>query len=101
VTVAADELVIAFVAPPWGDALDQSSGLDLGRTSPPIGDVVDVLLDRFANRLLCAIQIYEHVESASLSEVEARFDWSTPRIYDLNAPGRNHGILVATKRWQP
>jgi hypothetical protein len=100
VTVAADQLVIAFLAPPWGDALDES-GLDLRRTKPPVGDIVDSLVDRFTNRLLCAIQVYEHVEPTSLSELEARFDWSMLRIYDLNAPGENHGVLLTTKRWMP
>ena len=93
--VADDELVIAFLAPPWGDALDKSGSLDLRRTVPPIGDIADRLIDRFANRLLIAIQVYEKLEPASLAEVEARFDWSELRIYDLNVPGQNHGILLA------
>src|SRR5262249_2487208 len=28
--------IVAFVAPPWGTALDEKQGLDLCRTSPPI-----------------------------------------------------------------
>jgi hypothetical protein len=95
--VADDKLVIAFVAPPWGDALDKSGSLDLRRTMPPIVDIVDQLIDRFANQLLIAIQIYEDLVPASLDEVEARFDWSELRIYELNAPGQNHGVLLAGK----
>ena len=30
-----DRGIIAFVAPPWGAALDEVKGLDLGRTKPP------------------------------------------------------------------
>jgi hypothetical protein len=100
--VAPDELLIVFIAPPWGDALDRSSGLDLRRTTPPITEIVDLSISRFSrNRLLCAIQVYEIVHPASVAEVEARFDWSTVRRYGLNAPGRNHGILLGTKGWAP
>ena len=45
--VISDELVIAFLAPPWGDALDTTGYLDLRRTMPPIAKIVDVLFDRF------------------------------------------------------
>jgi hypothetical protein len=60
---------------------------------------VDLLIDRFANRLLCAIQVHERIEATSLAELEARFDWSTLRIYDLNSPGDRHGLLLGGKRW--
>lgn len=102
VSATADQLLVVFIAPPWGDALDQVSGLNLRRTQPPIVEIVDVLLQKFAqSRLLCAIQVYEKVNAASLTELTARFDWSALRIYGLNAPGQNHGVLVGTKRWSP
>ena len=102
VSVARDERVIAFIAPPWGDALDKTSGLDLRRTTPPIGTIVDALFDRFSqNSLLCAIQIYETVLPASMTEIRDRFDWSTEHVYGLNAPGLNAGLLLGTKRWIP
>ena len=101
-SVATDELLIIFIAPPWGDALDGTSGLDLRRTTPPIADIVDFLLRRFSeNRLLCAVQVYEVVHPGSLAELRARFDWSRLCVYDLNAPGENHGVLVGTKGWTP
>jgi hypothetical protein len=100
--VARDQLLIAFIAPPWGNALSRTSGLDLRRTTPPITDVVDLLLHRFGqNRLLCAIQVYETVDAGSLAELTRRFDWSRLRVYDLNAPGENHGVLLGTTRWAP
>ena len=96
-----DEL-IAFIAPPWGDALSTTSGLDLRRTRPPVGEIVDILLQQFPqSRLLCVIQVYEIVLPISMTELRARFDWSTERVYELNAPGQNHGILVGAKRWVP
>jgi len=102
VSVTRDELLIAFIAPPWGDALDKTSGLDLRRTTPPIGAIVDALFREFPeNYLLCAIQVYETVLAASMIELRARFDWSIQRVYELHAPGRNHGLLLGTRRWAP
>ena len=102
VIVAPGELLVTFIAPPWGNALARTSGLDLRRTSPPVTDIVDVLLHRFPhNQLLCVIQVYQIVLPDSMSELKARFDWSTERIYDLNTSGQNHGIVLATKGWRP
>jgi len=100
VSVTADQLVVAFIAPPWGDALDPVHGLNLRRTTPPIAEVVEFLIHVFANnRLLCAIQVYERVEAGSLADLQTRFDWSALRVYDLNAPGQNHGILLGAREW--
>ena len=102
IAVARDQLLVAFVAPPWGDALDPVSGLDLRRTCPPISEVTDHLLHQLANaRILFVIQVHESITPASLTEVRARFDWSDLKIYDLNAPGHNHGVLLATAGWSP
>jgi hypothetical protein len=102
VQVTADHLVVAFIAPPWGEALSDVSGLDLRRTQPPVAGIIDLLSQVFRPcRLVCAIQIYEKVEMDSLIEVRRRFDWSDVRSYRLNAPGRNHGILIGTKGWTP
>lgn len=101
-SVSADELLITFIAPPWGEALEKAAGLDLRRTNPPIIEIVDVLLRRFkANLVLFAVQVYEIVHRGSLTEVEKRFDWSALCVYDLNEPGQNHGILLGTKGWIP
>ena len=101
-TASTDRLLITFIAPPWGDALSRTSGLDLRRTTPPITEIVDFLVHRFGqSRLLFAIQVYETVDAVSLAELKPRFDWSTLRVYDLNAPGENHGILLGTRGWMP
>jgi hypothetical protein len=100
--VPADQPLIIFIAPPWGDALSPTSGLDLRRTTPPITRILDDLVRRFPkNRLLCAIQVYETVDPISLAELTLRFDWSALRVYRLNAPGENHGILLCTRGWVP
>jgi hypothetical protein len=96
-----EQLLIAFIAPPWGDALSPSAGLDLRRTTPPIGEIVDFLAHLFHNQLLFSIQVYERLDPDSLAELTARFDWSALRIYDFNAPGQNHGVLLGTRGWRP
>lgn len=102
VSVTPDQLLITFIAPPWGNALSKTSGLDLRHTTPPITEIVDFLLQAFAHsRTLCAIQVYETVDAASMEEVKSRFDWSALRVYGLNAPGENHGILLGAKGWTP
>jgi predicted RNA methylase len=99
--VADEQLLVAFVAPPWGDALNGPAGLDLRRTSPPISEIVDSLAQHFPNRTLFSIQVYERIDSASLAELTAQFDWSELRIYDFNPPGQNHGLLLGTRGWRP
>ena len=100
--VLADQPLIIFIAPPWGDALSPTSGLDLRRTTPPITRILDDLVRRFpTNRLLCAIQVYETVDPISLAELTPRFDWSALQVYRLNAPGENHGVLLGTRGWVP
>jgi hypothetical protein len=102
VSPLAGQLVVVFVAPPWGDALDMRSGLDLARTEPPIGEIIDLLAQQFPSAaLLFAIQVFEHLEGASLEAVESRFEWSRIETYTFNAPGQNHGLLVGTKGWRP
>ena len=87
-----------FVAPPWGHALDERNGLDLARTQPPIGDVVDLASGlRPQSRTVFAVQIFERVEETSLRAVRDKFASSELRIYGMNEAGKNHGILLGTR----
>jgi hypothetical protein len=96
------DLLIVFVAPPWGRALDPESGLDLRRTQPPVADVVDATTRALGrHKLLFAVQIHETVEPGSLAELTARFPWFATMIYDLNDPRQNAGLLLATHGWTP
>ena len=68
------DLLAAFIAPPWGDALSEASGLDLRRTAPPVSAIVDLLAATFpVQPILAAVQIYEIVEPDSLDELRSRF----------------------------
>jgi hypothetical protein len=102
VVAPSDRLLIVYVAPPWGDAFDLTLGLDLRRTRPPVAEIVDMLVHRFPDTpLLIAIQVFEKVDPDSLSEIEARCDWSALHVYDLNEAGKNPGVLLATRGWVP
>jgi predicted RNA methylase len=95
-----EDLLIVFVSPPWGHALREGSGLDLRRTQPPVAEAVDVTTAAIGrHKLLFAIHVYETVEPGSLAEVTARFPWSAMKVYDINAPGQNPGLLLATWGW--
>jgi tRNA G10 N-methylase Trm11 len=100
-SVPEKHLLIAFIAPPWGRALTEFDGLDLRRTIPPVTEIVDSLAKQFPNPLLFSIQVYEKIDPLSLAELTDRFDWSKLRNYDFNAPGQNHGLLLATRGWRP
>jgi hypothetical protein len=96
--VAGDASIIAFVAPPWGTALDEVTGLDLTATQPPITHIIDWFGRKFADHaILFAIQVYEKISADSLAKVQGLLDWSELCIYDINVPGRNHGILLGAR----
>lgn len=100
--IPANRSIVAFVAPPWGTALDEVQGLDLRRTTPPITDVIQRIADQFAkNTLLFAIQVYEKIVASSLNQLQTCLDWTELRIYDINEKGLNHGILLGSKGWTP
>ena len=95
-----DDLLIVFVAPPWGHALSAGAGLDLRRTQPSVAEAVDVTIGVLGHhKLLFAVQVHETVEPDSLAEVTARFPWSAMKVYNISAPGQNPGLLLATWGW--
>ncbi len=99
-SVSDDELVILFISPPWGEALDLEAGLDFGRTTPPVAEIVDLATAVFdSQKLLFGIQAYETVNPDSLAEVMARFESSGFKVYDINPQAQNPGLLLGTVRW--
>jgi hypothetical protein len=101
-SIAEDELLIVFVAPPWGDALSEVSGLDLRRTKPPIAEIVDLVANTFpGHNVLLATQVYDVIVPDSLTDVTSRCAWSVLKTYDIDAAGRNHGLLLSTLGWTP
>ena len=96
----ADHLVVVFLGPPWGDALQPDTGLHLDRTNPPILEIVHDFEQVYGEQpVLYVIEVHEVNEPKALKAVEAAFDWSDLRIYDVNVPGLQHGVLLGTRRW--
>jgi len=95
--IPTDRALAFFIAPPWGTALDEREGLDLRRTTPPVTGILADLAQRFPrHRKLIAIQVYEKIDPGALAEVRTFLDATELRVYPLNVPGRNHGILIGT-----
>jgi len=91
---------VAFLAPPWADALKVETGLDLGRTKPPIGDIIDDLEWIYPhNPILYAVEVHEQLVPEPLAALRARFERSELQIYDIPGPTGRHGVLLGTKRW--
>lgn len=98
----ADHLIVVFLAPPWADALKTETGLHLDQTKPPILEIVDDFEAVYGSQpTLYATEVHEVNEPVSLQAVVDAFDWTDLRIYDVNAPGLQHGILMGTRRWSP
>lgn len=98
----ADHCIVAFLAPPWGDALSPHSGLDLARTKPPITEIVEDFERVYGGQpVLYVTQVHEHIEPNSLAALKGRFNWTELRIYDVNVEGMRHGVLLGSKRWLP
>jgi hypothetical protein len=96
----ADHLIVVFLGPPWGDALRPDTGLHLDRTKPPILEIVHNFEQVYGGQpVLYVTEVHEVNEPNALKAVEAAFDWSHLRIYDVNVPGLQHGILLGTRRW--
>ena len=96
----ADHLIVVFLAPPWGDALQPDTGLHLDRTKPPILEIVHDFEQVYgAQPVLYVTEVHEVNEPKALKAVEAAFDWSDLRVYDVNVPGLQHGVLLGTRRW--
>jgi hypothetical protein len=51
-----------------------------------------------AQPVLYVTEVHEVNEPKALQAVEAAFDWSELRIYDVNVPGLQHGVLLGTRR---
>jgi hypothetical protein len=65
-----------------------------------VAEVIDVVTATFGGRnLLFAIQVFQTVDPESLAEVTGRFPWSALKVYDVDTPGRNHGLLLSTWGW--
>ena len=94
--VSPDDDMVAFIAPPWGKALDEVIGLDLRSTAPPISEIIRFFDRTFSTgRLLLAVQVYEKVNPVSLTDVQALLEWSELRSTISMLPGRTMACCSA------
>src|SRR5262249_17999353 len=93
--------VVAFLAPPWADALSLETGLDLSRTKPPIGEIIDNFERVYStNPVLYAVEAHERLVPGPLAALRNQVETSELRIYELPGPTGRHGVLFGTKRWR-
>jgi len=97
-----DHLIVAFLAPPWGDALHPVTGLHLDRTKPPILEIVRDFERVYGSQpVVYVTQVAWLNEQTALKAVESAFDWTELRVYNFNIPGWQPGIVLGTRRWSP
>jgi hypothetical protein len=93
--------IIVALAPPWGDALDAKSGLDLSRTKPPVSDVIDDFERAYPeNPILYVIETHERLAPSPLAHLRDKFDWSELETFEVGGPTGRHGILLGAKQWR-
>ena len=92
--------IVAFLAPPWAEALSAETGLDLASTKPPIAEIVADVEGAYPDTpILYVVEVHEHLVPAPLAALRAGFEWSELSIYDLAGPTGRHGVLLGTRRW--
>jgi len=98
--VPAGRGAVVYLAPPWGDALDARTGLDLGRTKPPVAEIVADFERAYPDRpVLYAVEVHERLVPGPLAALHAAFEWSDLRVFDIAGPTGRHGVLLGTMRW--
>jgi hypothetical protein len=91
---------VAFLAPPWADALSAETGLDLGRTKPPIEKIVDDFERAYPdNPILYVTEVHERLVPEPFAALRTRFEWSELHVYDIPGPTGRHGVLLGAVRW--
>jgi hypothetical protein len=96
----ADHHLVVLLGPPWGDALTASGGLDLGRTHPPVGEIVDDFEGVYSkNPILYVVEAHEHLVPESLATLRRKFTASDLQVYDIVAPHGRRAMLFGSNRW--
>jgi hypothetical protein len=99
--LSSDRRIIALLAPPWANALDLKSGLDLSRTKPPIAEIVDEFERVYPKSpVLYVVEVHERLAPEPVAQLREKFDWSELKIFDVGGPTGRHGILLGEKRWR-
>lgn len=96
----ADHHLVVFLAPPWGDALTASAGLDLAGTRPPVAEIVDDFEHVYpTNPVLYVVEAHERLVPGPLAALRRKFAESDLQIYDIAAPHGRRAMLFGSNRW--
>jgi hypothetical protein len=96
----ANHYLVVLLGPPWADALDAVRGLDLGRTRPPIDEIVTDIERVYPNSpVLYVVEAHERLVSTSFEELRQRFERSDFKVYDIAAPHGRRAVLFGANRW--
>jgi hypothetical protein len=99
-TFPSDHHLVVCLGPPWADALTASAGLDLGRTRPPVGEIVDDFECVYpGNPILYAVEAHERLVPDPLTTLRRKFTESDLQIYDVAAPHGRRAMLFGSNRW--
>jgi hypothetical protein len=97
---APDHHLVVLLGPPWADALTASAGLDLGRTRPPVAEIVDDFERVYAkNPVLYVVEAHERLVPESLAALRRKFTESDLQVYDIVAPHGRRAMLFGSNRW--
>jgi hypothetical protein len=97
---SSDYFLVVCLRPPWGDALTAAEGLDLGRTYPPVAEIVDDFEQAYSeNPVLYVIEAHERLVPGPLATLQRKFADCDLQIYDVAAPHGRRAMLFGTNRW--
>jgi hypothetical protein len=95
-----DHHLVVCLGPPWADALTPSTGLDLGRTRAPVGEIVDDFERVYpGNPVLYVVEAHERLVPEPLAALRRKFTESDLQIYDVTAPHGRRAMLFGSNRW--
>src|SRR5262249_25926339 len=93
--------IVAFLAPPWAEALSPETGLDLSRTKPPISEIIDSFERVYPhNPILYVVEVHERLVPEPFKALQDQCELSELSLYDLAGPTGRHGVLLGRKRWR-
>jgi hypothetical protein len=96
----ASHYLVVCLGPPWGNALTATEGLDLGRTYPPITEIVDEFERVYPeNPVLYVVEAHERLAPGPLATLRKKFAESDLKVYDIAAPHGRRAMLFGTNRW--
>jgi hypothetical protein len=75
--------------------------VDLGRTKPPIAEIVDVFETVYpSNPIRFVIEVHERLAPRSLADLQAKLERPELNYDDIRGATGRQSVLLGTRRWQ-